>query len=66
MHGVRCRTDSTDEVKVDVECDKRYWQKSEEQLQDAGDRVNVTTLVRKRSCSIAVCEWAATTQNAPN
>ena len=41
-------------MKVDVERDERYWQKSEEEFQDAGDRVDVAALVGKRSSSIAV------------
>jgi len=48
------RTDSADEVKVDVERDERYWQQSEEQFQDAGDSVNIAALIGKRPHSIAV------------
>lgn len=51
------RTDGVDEVKVDVECDERYWQEPEEQLQDTGDRVDVATLISERSRAItAVCQ----------
>jgi len=41
-------------VKVDVERDKWDWKQSEEQLQDAGNRVDVATLVGKRPHSITI------------
>jgi len=50
----RLRTDSVDKVKVDVERDKWDWKQSEEQLQDAGNRVDVATLVGKRPHSITI------------
>jgi len=57
----RLRTHCVDEVKVDVEGDERYRQQSEEQFQNAGDRVNVATLVCERSRAIAVYQQCVTT-----
>jgi len=58
MHRARdrLRTYSVDEVIVDVECDQWYRQQSEEQLENAGDCVDVTALVGKRLRAIAVCQ----------
>jgi len=43
-------------VIVDVEGDEWYWQQSEEQLEHAGDCVDVTALVGERLRAIAVCQ----------
>jgi len=41
-------------VEVDIERYQRNWKQTEEQLQDAGDRVDVTTLVGKRLRPITI------------